>query len=91
MVHVSGVSREKSSDSGQGSDDVGLDDRMRGAFCERARAVGGGICEGGESRLACDMAAIGVVKVGVRRWSARWNVELSCAGRPVLAPLGQTR
>lgn len=61
MVHVSGVSREKSRDSGQGRADVGDLDNMGGAFCERASAVGGGICEGGESRLAGVMVAMGGV------------------------------
>lgn len=42
MVHDSGVSREKRSDKGQGNDDVGGCERIRGAFCESARAVGGG-------------------------------------------------
>jgi hypothetical protein len=52
MAHDSGVSREKSRDSGHGSDDVGDEARTRGAFCERARAVGGGMREGGERRFA---------------------------------------
>jgi len=61
MVHVSGVSREKSSERGHGSVDVGVVERTRGAFWDRARAVGGGICAGGERRLACVMlAAAGV-------------------------------
>ena len=53
MVHDSGVSREKRRERGHGSDEVGDVESMRGAFWERASAVGGGIWEGGESRLAC--------------------------------------
>ena len=57
MVHDSGVSREKSSERGQGSDDVGVEARTRGAFWDSARAVCGGMWAGGESRLAFVMAA----------------------------------
>jgi hypothetical protein len=57
IVHVSGVSRLKRSDNGHGNDEVGDVERMRGAFCERCSAVWGGICDGGERRLAVDMAS----------------------------------
>jgi hypothetical protein len=43
MVHDSGVSREKSSERGHGNEDVGGWASMSGAFCESARAVGGGM------------------------------------------------
>lgn len=43
MVHDSGVSREKRRESGHGSDETGDEARMRGAFCDSARAVAGGI------------------------------------------------
>jgi AP-3 complex subunit delta-1 len=58
MVHVSGVSREKRRERGQGRVEVGVVERMSGAFWERARAVGGGIEAGGVRRLACVMVAI---------------------------------
>ena len=55
MVQVSGVSRVKRRESGHGREEVGVEERMRGAFWERWRAVGGGMREGGVRRLACAM------------------------------------
>jgi hypothetical protein len=58
MVHDSGVSREKRRDSGQGNEDVGGCESISGAFCESARAVVGGMWDGGDRRLTCDIVAI---------------------------------
>jgi len=73
IVHVSGVSREKSRESGHGRVGVGDVDSMRGAFCERARAWGGAIWAGGESRLACVIFAIdGVKRLGTAVMGGWW-------------------
>jgi hypothetical protein len=69
MVHDSGVSREKRSERGHGSEDVGGCARMSGAFCESARAVGGGMCVGGERRFACDMVLFVCEGAGMGRCS----------------------
>lgn len=66
MVHVEGVSRVKRRERGQGRGEVGVVERMRGAFWERARAVWGGMREGGWRREGG-----GIVAVCGRRW-ARW-------------------
>lgn len=58
MTHDSGVSREKSSESGHGRDEVGGLERMRGAFWERESAVGGAILEGGVRRFAVAIAEV---------------------------------
>ncbi|RMZ74126.1 AP-3 complex subunit delta [Pyrenophora seminiperda CCB06] len=58
IVHVSGVSREKSRESGHGNQEESDVDSMRGAFCESARATGGGILAGGESKLGSVMLAV---------------------------------
>ena len=53
IVHDSGVSEEKSSDNGHGSEEVGELEIIGGAFCESWSAVAGGIEDGGERRFAC--------------------------------------
>lgn len=58
MTQDSGVSREKSSESGHGRDEVGGLERMSGAFCERESAVGGAILEGGVRRFAVAIAEV---------------------------------
>lgn len=63
MVHVEGVSRVKRRERGQGRGEVGVVERMRGAFWERARAVWGGMREGGWRREGG-----GIVAVCGRRW-----------------------
>lgn len=71
MVHDSGVSREKRSESGHGSEDVGGCESMSGAFWESARAVGGGIWVGGERRFTCDMFATAFVIENAGKGSVR--------------------
>lgn len=51
MVQEEGVSDDSSRLRGQGSDDVGGEARIRGAFWESLRAVAGVICDGGDRRL----------------------------------------